>query len=138
MRARTLIGCLPLLLVMITLATLPAAGQQTEKRSDVEFLPVGPPPEEATPRLWGAYSFSTTVEFGWLFTDIGGNVDTFRSHVNQIHDGPRAFDFSLRAKGTPGAFFSDFYVEGAGWGGDPSNWLRYGASKERWFDFRAT
>ncbi|MFQ5696570.1 MAG: hypothetical protein ACE5HB_11315, partial [Terriglobia bacterium] len=134
---------IPTLVVLCTLAVLvmvsvpaPATGQQTEKRSEIEFLPVGPPSEELTPRPWGLYDTHLTLELGAQIARTRGNNDVYRSHLN-YSDGFRVFSFNFRGRGQEGAFFTDFYTQGAGWGGDPSNWVRWGLSKDKWFDLRA-
>lgn len=132
MRAR-----IPFVVVgLLVLLPLAAAAQQAEKRSEVEILPVSPPPEEVTPRPWGFYDFHTTLEIGGQVANIHGNNEVYRSQLNYA-DGVRLFGLNFEAKGRPGAFFTRMYVQGAGWGGDPYNWARYGLSKDRWFDFKA-
>ncbi|HEX9763752.1 MAG TPA: hypothetical protein VGA39_00580 [Candidatus Acidoferrales bacterium] len=134
MRCRILAG---LLLGLIILSAAPAWAQQTEKRSEVELLPVGPPKEELTPRTWGLYDAHWTLEIGWQHANIHGNNDVYRSQLN-YGDGPRIFNFNVRAKARdPGAFWTDMYMTAGGWGGDPYNWVRYGLSKEKWFEFKA-
>lgn len=120
------------------LLLVPAAtwSQQSRSRSEVEFEPVGAPAEELPARTWGHYDFSLALEVGHQQAVVRGNNDAYRSHLNYA-DGFRVFDFNLRGKGSDGAFFSDFHVQGSGWGGEPNNWLRWGARKKGWFDFRA-
>ncbi|MFQ5664008.1 MAG: hypothetical protein ACE5HL_09265, partial [Terriglobia bacterium] len=138
MRTRTLLVMFALTTLLGGLLGQPATAQQTQKRSDVEFMPAPPPPEEQPPRPWGPYDFSLSLEAGAQATAIHGNLDVYRSQLNYLNDGLRLFNFNFSGKGKDGAFFSNFHIQGAGWGGDPSNWLRYGVSKDKWFDFRAT
>ena len=129
------------LLVLIgLLVLLPglAQAQQTVQRSQVELLPVGPPPGELSPRPYGLYDFHTSLEIGGQVTDIHGNNEVYRSQVNSS-DGVRVFGFNFEGKARdPGAFFTRMYIRGAGFGGDPYDWLYYGLSKDRWFDFKAS
>ncbi|MFQ5722843.1 MAG: hypothetical protein ACE5G6_00010 [Terriglobia bacterium] len=137
MRIPTLVALCGALALLAPPLASPAHAQQTQKRSEVELMPVEPPPEPLAPQPWGLYDLSLTLEFGHQQSVVKGNNDVYRSHLN-YSDGFRVFNFNLRGQGRDGAFLSDFYLQGAGWGGDPSNWLRYGASKDKWFDFRAT
>ncbi|MCI0403504.1 MAG: hypothetical protein L0212_08280 [Acidobacteria bacterium] len=126
-----------LLLSLVILSAAPAWGQQTEKRSEVELLPVGAPKEELQPRAWGLYDAHWTMEIGWQHVNVHGNNDVYRSQLN-YRDGPRIFNFSVNAKARDrGAFWTDMYLTAGGWGGDPYNWIRYGLSKEKWFEFKA-
>ena len=131
MRTRTLF----LMGVMLLLA-LPAAAQQTVKRSEVELLPVGPPKEQPS-RNWGSYDTQWMLEFGWQNANIHGNNDVYRTQLN-YSDGIRLFNFSVNAKARDSsAFWTRMHMEASGWGGDPYNWFRYGLSKDRWIDFKA-
>lgn len=131
MRTRILIA----LLVVLVLSAAPVLAQQTQKRSEVELMPVGPPPKEPAPRLWGLYDLHIGMELGGQFESDRGNHEVYRSHLNYT-DGFRVFNFNVSALGQPGAFFTKFYFQGAGWGGDPQNWARFGLSKDKWFDFQ--
>lgn len=131
MRSRAAVGWLALLLAV------PLAAQQTESRAEVEFVPAAPLAEEPTPRTCGLYNCSFNLELGYQQAVVRENNQVYRSHLN-YSDGFRVLDFSLRGEGRDGAFFSNFFLEGNGWGGEPANWLRFGAAKENWFDFRAT
>jgi len=115
-----------------------AGAQQTQNRSVVEILPVGPPPAELPPRTYGLYDFHTTLEIGGQVANIHGNNEVYRSQLN-YSDGFRLFGLNFEGKAKdPGAFFTRMYLRGAGWGGDPYNWAYYGLSKDRWFDFKAS
>jgi hypothetical protein len=134
MRTRILLA----LTAAMALSVLPALAQQTVKRSEVELLPVGPPPEEVAPQSWGLFDFTTSLEFGYQDAEVHANEDVYRSQVN-YSDGIRVFGFNLEGKSRdPGAPITRLYIRGAGWGGDPYNWLYYGMSKDRWFDFKAS
>src|SRR3970282_2029106 len=114
MRCRILAG---LLLGLVILSVTPAWAQQTEKRSEVELLPVGPPKEELQPRTWGLYDAHWTMEIGWQHANVHGNNDVYRSQLN-FSDGPRIFNFSVNAKARdPGAFWTHMYLQAGVCGG---------------------
>lgn len=62
--------------------------------------------------------------------------DTF---VN-LQTGPRVFDqmLSLRSENHQGILFDNLLIRSIGWGGDPNNYLRFSADKDKWYDFRAS
>lgn len=128
-----------LLVGLLALAPLcGASAQQTVQRSEVEILPIGPPPSELAPRPWGLYEWHGVFELGGQSVDVHGNNGVYRSQVNYT-DGVRLYTLNLEGKATdPGAFFSRTYLRGSGWGGDPYNWAQYGVSKDRWFDFKGS
>lgn len=136
MRIRTPAVLFLLLAIIVLCGVTPARAQQTQKRSEVEFLPVEPPAERVY-RPWDPYNLSLMVEFGGQLVDVSGNNDVYRSHQN-YRDGFRIFEFNVRGDGQEGAFFTDFYAEGTSWINEPYSFLRYGASKDKWFDFRST
>lgn len=135
MRIRTLMIFCGLLGLWVALAPVSAVAQQTEKRSEIELLPVSPPPELPV-RPWGPYTLSVGLEFGGQIADVSGNHEVWESQQN-YRDGFRVFGFSLRGKATDSkALFTDFYAEGGGWGNEPYSWVRFGLSRDKWFDFR--
>jgi hypothetical protein len=135
MRFRTLVLFAVLLGVLVSLGTLPAAAQQTQKRSEVELWPVGPP-EEISYRPWDPYNLSFALEVGGQIADVSGNHDVFDTQQN-YRDGFKVFSFNFRGEEKDtGAFLTDFYVQGGGWANEPYSWTKFGFSKEKWFDFR--
>ena len=135
MRNQTVLVLTGLLVLVFALPGTSAMAQQSQKRSEVEFLPVGAPPEERDLRPWDPYDISLMLELGGQVVDVSENNDIYRSHLN-YQDGLRLFNFDFRGKGREDAFFTDFFFQGGGWGGDPYQWVRFGASKNKWFDFR--
>jgi hypothetical protein len=137
MRVRTIcfgIGCLGLLLGG---GLSPLQAQQSEKRADVEFWPVGKA-EEPSVRPWDPYTLSFSIELGGqVVQNLTGNKDVYDSHLN-YRDGFKVFNFNLEGQGNENAFFDNFYVRGGGWVNEPYSWLYYGFSKKKWFDFRAS
>lgn len=133
MRTRILIVLIGLLVLLAS----PALAQQSQKRSEVELLPVGPPAKELTPKTWRLYDFHTTMEIGGQFADRHGSLEVYRSQVNYT-SGARLFGFNFEGKARdPNALFTRMYFQAGGWGGDPYNWFRYGLSKDKWFDLKA-
>jgi len=125
-----------LALVVASMATS-AWAQQTQQRSEVELLPVGPP-AEVSMRPWDPYNLSLMVEFGGQIADVEGNEDVWESHQN-YRDGFKVFGFSVRGESQDGsAPFTDFYADGGGWVNEPYSWVRFGASRDKWFDFRGS
>lgn len=135
MRVRTVclgMACLGLLLGG---AQTPLSAQQSEKRSNVEFWPVGKATEPQA-RPWDPYTLTLSIELGGqLVTEFDGNKDVYDSHLN-YRDGFKVFNFNMEGKGNEGAFFDKFYARGGGWVNEPYSWLYYGFSKDKWFDFR--
>jgi hypothetical protein len=115
----------------------PAWAQQTQNRSEVELWPVGPP-EELSVRPWDPYNLSVMMEFGGQVANVNGNADVWESHQN-YRDGFKVFAFSARGEAEDsGALLTDFYADGGGWVNEPYSWVRFGASRKNWFDFRGS
>ena len=135
MRLRTVVVLFGLLAMVVSLSSEPALAQQTQKRSEVEFMPVAPAPERIY-RPWDPYVLSFALEVGGQVATVDGNHTMYDAHQN-YGDGFKVFTFNLRGKGQDGALFSDFFVEGGGWGvNEPYSWTRFGFSKDKWFDFK--
>jgi hypothetical protein len=45
---------------------------------------------------------------------------------------------SMRSENHQGILFDNLLVHSIGWGGDPNNYLRFSADKNKWYDFRAS
>jgi hypothetical protein len=128
MRFRTLVLFAVLLGVLVSLGTLPAAAQQTQKRSEVELWPVGPP-EEISYRPWDPYNLSFALEVGGQIADVSGNHDVFDTQQN-YRDGFKVFSFNFRGEEKDtGAFLTDFYVQGGGWANEPYSWTKFGSAR---------
>ena len=127
--------CLSLILLLGILVP-PAVAQQTQKPADVDFLPVTEPGQRVY-RPWEGYELSGILEIGGQGLKLSGNEDMYRAHQN-YRNGFNVFNFDVRARGTNGAFFSDYYVQGGGWGNDPYRWARFGFNKVKWFDFKGS
>jgi hypothetical protein len=86
----------------------------------------------------GNYNVKQSIEFGYRFTDITGNQQTYQTFVN-LKDGPRLLDFSteMRSLNHHGTFFDRLYFSNFGYGGDPQNVSRLRISKNKWYEFDA-
>lgn len=136
MRIRTLLALSALLGLLVPLLAPPVCAQQSENRSDIELLPVGPP-EERSYRPWDPYNLSVMLEVGGQVAVVDGNHEVWESQQN-YRDGFKVFSFDIHGKGEAGALLSDFYVQGGGWGNEPYSWVRFGLSRDKWFEFRGT
>ena len=98
--------------------------------------PSSPAPEAAS---WGGYRVHQSFEAGYRVSDSTGSETMFDTLVN-THQGPRIFEqtLSMRSENHQGVLFDDFFVNSLGWGGEPNNYLRLRAGKNRWYDFRAS
>ena len=110
-------------LTVVLLAMLAVAGAQ----------------ENAPSAVWGNYAVQQSSEFGWRFSDTGGNPFVYNTLVN-LHAGPRLLEqtLSLRSLNHHGLLFDDFWLAGFGFGGDPENHIRLRAGKNRWYNFAAS
>jgi hypothetical protein len=134
-RIRTLIVCCVCLVLLTLVATTPVWAQKTEKPSEVQLWPVGPP-KEVSYRPWDPYNLSVMLEFGGQISDVNGNQEVYNTQQN-YRDGFRVFNFNIRGKAKDeGAFLTDFYVQGGGWVNEPYSWTKFGFSKDKVFDFR--
>jgi hypothetical protein len=84
----------------------------------------------------GNYNIKQSVEFGYRFSDVTGNQQTYQSFVN-LKDGARLLDFSteMRSLNHHGTLFDRLYFSNFGYGGDPQNVSRLRISKNRWYEF---
>jgi hypothetical protein len=120
-------------LCLLTLILFLPAGAWCQSASAPDSS--GNSPEEISR---GGYFIHQSIEAGYRFSDVTGSAGMFQSLVN-LHEGPRLFEqtLSLRSENHQGMLFDDLFVTSLGWGGDPNNYLRMRAGKNRWYDFRA-
>src|SRR5579863_2741307 len=69
----------------------------------------------------GNYNIKQSVEFGYRFTDIVGNQQTYDTFVN-LQQGPRLLDFStdINSLDHHGTMFDHLFFSNFGYGGDPN------------------
>ena len=86
----------------------------------------------------GNYNIKQAIEFGYRFTDITGNLQTYNTLVN-LQDGPRLLNFTMvmRSLDNHGTFFDRFYFSNFGYGGDPNVATTLRISKNKWYAFDA-
>src|SRR6266498_2749111 len=86
-----------------------------------------PPAAGSTPPevTYGGYLVHQSVEAGYRFSDLTGSEAMFNTMVN-LHEGPRILEqsLSMRSENHQGMLFDDLFVNSAGWGGEPNNYLR--------------
>ena len=84
----------------------------------------------------GNYNIQQTIDFGYRWTGISGNTDTYDTFVN-LGSGVRLLDYSLdmRSLNHQGIFFDDLSFSNFGYGGDPNDVSRLHIDKNKWYDF---
>jgi len=86
----------------------------------------------------GNYNIKQSVEFGYRFSNISGNHQTYDTFVN-LEQGPRLLDLSTEMNSLDhrGTLFDHFYFSNFGYGGDPNNVSRLRIKKNKWYAFDA-
>ena len=113
------------LLLIVLLACLSAAPSTLAQQSD-----------EQKGIDQGNYNIKQSIEFGYRFTDISGNQQTYDTMVN-LQDGPRLLNFTtdMRSLDHHGTLFDRFYFSNFGYGGDPNMVSILRISKNKWYSF---
>ncbi|HUJ30287.1 MAG TPA: hypothetical protein VLY23_03335 [Candidatus Acidoferrum sp.] len=85
----------------------------------------------------GNYNIQQSIEFGYRWTGINGNIDTYDTFVN-LGSGVRLFDYTLdmRSLNHQGIFFDNLNFSNFGYGGDPNDVSRLHIDKNKWYDFQ--
>jgi hypothetical protein len=86
----------------------------------------------------GDYNIQQSVEFGYRWTGINGNLDNYDTFIN-LGSGFRLFDYTLdvRSLDHQGVFFDQLNFSNFGYGGDPNDVSRLRISKNKLYDFSA-
>ncbi len=86
----------------------------------------------------GGYNVQQSVEAGYRYASINGNLDTYDTFVN-LASGPRLFDYTLdmRSLDHNGLLFDTLNFSNFGYGGDPNDVTRLRIDKNKFYDFRA-
>jgi hypothetical protein len=94
----------------------------------------GTTPEVVT----GGYVIHQSIDLGVRVSDTTGSNAMYNTLVD-LHTGPRVLDqmLSMRSENHQGILFDNLLMHSMGWGGDPENYLRFNADKDKWYDFRA-
>jgi hypothetical protein len=84
----------------------------------------------------GNYNIKQAIEFGYRFSSVSGNVQTYDTFVN-LQQGPRLLDFStdMNSLDHHGTFFDHFFFSNFGYGGDPNVVSQVRISKNKWYSF---
>src|SRR3984885_11999122 len=101
--------------------------------------PAAVPPAEPDGVIRGGYQIQSSVELGYRSTDVIGSGDMYDTLVN-LQTGPRILDQSLTMQSVDhqGLLFDNLYLNSAGWGGDPNNYLRLRADKNKWYNLQSS
>jgi hypothetical protein len=85
------------------------------------------------------YLIHSSGEVGYRSTDVTGSPAMYDTLVD-LQSGPRILDqtLSMQSIDHMGLLFDNFYVNSSGWGGDPNNYLRLRADKNKWFNLQSS
>lgn len=84
----------------------------------------------------GNYNVKQSIEFGYRFSSVVGNEQTYNTFVN-LQQGPRLLDFStdMNSLDHHGTLFDHLFFSNFGYGGDPNNVSQVRISKNKWYAF---
>jgi hypothetical protein len=87
----------------------------------------------------GGYQIHSSIEFGYRSTDVTGSGDMYDTLAN-LQTGPRILDQTLTMQSVDhqGLLFDNLYLNSVGWGGDPNNYLRLRADKDKWYNLQSS
>src|SRR5271166_68829 len=97
------------------------------------------PPAEPDGVTRGGYQIHSSVELGYRSTDVTGSGDMYDTLVN-LQTGPRILDQTLTMQSVDhqGLLLDNLYLNSVGWGGDPNNYLRLRADKDKWYNLQGS
>ncbi len=97
------------------------------------------PPAEPDGMTRGGYQIHQSIELGYRSTDVTGSGDMYDTLVN-LQTGPRILDQTLTMQSVDhqGLLFDNLYLNSVGWGGDPNNYARLRADKNKWYNFQSS
>ncbi len=101
--------------------------------------PTPAPPAEPDGVTRGGYQIHSSVELGYRSNDVTGSGDMYDTLVN-LQTGPRILDqtLSMQSVDHQGLLFDDLYLNSVGWGGDPNNYMRLRADKNKWYNLQSS
>ena len=87
----------------------------------------------------GGYQIHQSIELGYRTNDVTGSGDMYDTLVN-LQTGPRILDQTLTMQSVDhqGLLFDNLYLNSVGWGGDPNNYARLRADKNKWYNFQSS
>ncbi len=97
------------------------------------------PPAEPEGATRGGYLIHSSIEAGYRSNDVTGSGDMYDTLVN-LQSGPRILDqtLSMHSIDHMGLLFDNLYLNSSGWGGDPNNYLRLRADKNKWYNLQSS
>jgi hypothetical protein len=101
--------------------------------------PAPAPPAEPDGITRGGYQIHQSIELGYRSTDVTGSDDMYDTLAN-LRTGPRLLDQTLTMQSVDhqGLLFDNLYLNSVGWGGDPNNYLRLRADKNKWYNLQSS
>jgi hypothetical protein len=101
--------------------------------------PTPAPPAEPDGMTRGGYQIHSSVELGYRTSDVNGSGDMYDTLVN-LQTGPRILDQTLTMQSADhqGLLFDNLYLNSVGWGGDPNNYMRLRADKNKWYNLQTS
>jgi hypothetical protein len=131
----TLLFLLGFVLGLVLLATDARAQEPAPDKSKAE-PPAAASSAQSAPE--GAYTITSSIEFGVRGIVIEGNADKYRSDLNYT-PGFRIFDssFMMKSRDNTGPAFDTLMISSFGWGTDPNKYLRVNAEKTKAYRFNA-
>jgi hypothetical protein len=124
----------------MTMAASPTLlSAQTPAASPAPAAPSAAPPAESDGMIRGGYQIHSSVELGYRSNDVTGSGDMYDTLVN-LQTGPRILDQTLTMHSVDhqGLAFDNLYLNSVGWGGDPNNYLRLRADKNKWYNLQGS
>jgi hypothetical protein len=97
------------------------------------------PPAEPEGVTRGGYQIHSSIELGYRSNDVTGSGDMYDTLVN-LQTGPRILDQTLTMQSVDhqGLLFDNLYLNSVGWGGDPNNYMRLRADKNKWYNLQGS
>lgn len=94
--------------------------------------------EATSPKTFGPYTVTQSIEVGGHVADVHGNNDVYDTFVN-LHSGPRLLsqELSMHAAPGQGGLFDTLYLSSFGFGGDPNDLARLRVEKSKIYNFVA-
>jgi len=131
-----------LLWTIIIIASSPevvVAQTPTASPAPATASPTPAPPPEPDGVTRGGYQIHSSIELGYRSTDVIGSGDMYDTLVN-LQTGPRILDqtLSMQSVDHQGVLFDNLYLNSVGWGGDPNNYLRLRADKNKWYNLQSS
>jgi hypothetical protein len=101
--------------------------------------PVPAPPAEPDGITRDGYQIHSSIEMGYRSTDVTGSGDMYDT-LSNLQSGPRVLDqtLTMQSLGHQGVLFDNLYLNSVGWGGDPNNYLRLRADKNKWYSLQSS